>query len=64
MTTTLQIARFEASGQAAIDAREIARRVELFEDRPEAVLTWSDVARYARFQFRRIAGPLGRGRPH
>ena len=63
MTTTLQIARFEASGQAAIDAREIARRVELFEDRPEAVLTWSDVARHARFQFRRIAGLLGRRGP-
>jgi len=62
MTTILQIARSPASRQAAFDAGEVARRVELFEDRPDAVLTWSDVARFARFQVRRVAERLARRR--
>jgi hypothetical protein len=62
MSTIIQIARSPASRRAALDAGEIARRVELFEDHPEAVLTWSDVAHIARFQVRRVAERLARRR--
>lgn len=44
------------------DARELSRRLDLIEDRPDAVLTWSDVARHARALLRRLDDALLRRR--
>ena len=55
MANALPIERFETSSQAAHVDRELERKLALIEDRPESVLTWSDLARHTRALIRRSA---------
>ena len=43
----------------ADEARELARRLDLIEDRPDEVLTWADVVRLARAAWRRLVPAPG-----
>ena len=43
-----------ARNRSAYDRRELARKLELIEDRPDGVLTWADVARHVRAAWRRL----------
>jgi hypothetical protein len=54
MANVLPVERIGARSRVAQDARELLRRLELIEDRPDAVLTWADVARDARALWRRL----------
>ncbi len=54
MANVLSIRQFGLRSRAAVDARELSRKLDLIEDRPDAVLTWSDVARHARALWRRL----------
>ena len=60
MASVLSPGQIPPRGLAGFDARELSRRLDLIEDRPDAVLTWSDVARLARAVWRLAAGSPGR----
>jgi hypothetical protein len=59
MANVLHLAQIGQRGVARVDARELSRQLDLIEDRPDSVLTWADVARHARFVWRRL-GPAAR----
>jgi hypothetical protein len=54
MANVLSLDHVRPSQPAGLDARELSRKLDLIEDRPEAVLTWADVARHARDLWRRV----------
>jgi hypothetical protein len=55
LANALLIERFEASRRAGRLARELERKLALIEDRPESVLTWSDLALQTRALVKRFA---------
>jgi hypothetical protein len=55
MAHALRMDRLDARGHAAQDIGELARKLALIEDRPDGVLTWSDVSRHTRALWRRLA---------
>ena len=59
MANVLPLGQIGPRGVARVDARELSRRLDLIEDRPDSVLTWADVARHARSLWRRL-GPAAR----
>ena len=62
MANVLPVERIGARSRAAQDARELARKLDLIEDRPGAVLTWADVARHLRALWRRLEAAPARRR--
>ena len=52
MANVLSLDQLGARNRSAYDGRELARKLELIEDRPDAVLTWADVARHVRVAWR------------
>ena len=62
MANALSLGRFGARSRSAYDGRELARKLELIEDRPDAVLTWADVARHVRAAWRRLDTAASRKR--
>ena len=54
MTNVLPIEKRAPRTRTAFDPRELTRKLDLIEDRPDMVLTWSDVARRARALWRRL----------
>ena len=48
MADVLLVGRFGSRALSKHDAGDLVRRLELIEDRPDAVLTWADIARYTR----------------
>ena len=54
MTNVVSLSRFQPRRLVGFDARELSRKLELIEDRPDSVLTWADVARHARALWRRV----------
>jgi hypothetical protein len=62
MANVLSNHPFGRRSGATWDARELSRKLDLIEDRPDAVLTWSDVARHARALWRRLDAASPRNR--
>ena len=54
MSIVICLSRLQPRRLVAFDARELSRKLELIEDRPDSVLTWADVARHARTLWRRL----------
>ena len=48
MANVLPVEPSNARRRLVHDAGELARKLDLIEDRPDAVLTWSDVTHHAR----------------
>jgi transcriptional regulator GlxA family with amidase domain len=58
MANVLPLEKVAPRSRTTSDVRELAHALDLIEDRPETVLTWSDVARYARLLARRLEAAL------
>ena len=54
MANVMPLSRSQPRRLVGFDARELSRKLELIEDRPDSVLTWADVARHARTLWRRL----------